>query len=262
VRCDKTKSGGENTPAWEQPGLFIGGSAAAPGADGIDGGSGGKESAGKGPPRLFLPTLFFVAGFSAVFIILSVAVFGFMFFLGDITNILNAAAGLVIIVLGFNMIFNFIPFLKADASGGVCETCAPERSVISPVLRSGNPVARRPGRPKGIAGALLTGAAFGVSWTPCTGVILGSILVMASESGKLLLACLYLAFYSLGLGLPFLVCGLLWDKLPRRGAGRFISPAGLRKITLAVRITSGVFLILTGVFIAAGRIQSFALPGI
>jgi cytochrome c-type biogenesis protein len=64
----------------------------------------------------------------------------------------------------------------------------------------------KPGR-MSFGGALLTGAAFAIGWTPCIGPVLSAILTFASQSGPAEGAALLVA-YSLGLGVPFLIAGL------------------------------------------------------
>ncbi|EBK2060048.1 cytochrome c biogenesis protein CcdA, partial [Salmonella enterica subsp. enterica serovar Typhi] len=57
----------------------------------------------------------------------------------------------------------------------------------------------------GIVRSFLTGLAFGSGWTPCVGLALSSILLMAGSSETLGIGIGMLAIYSLGLGIPFLI---------------------------------------------------------
>ncbi|MDR3301614.1 MAG: cytochrome c biogenesis CcdA family protein [Spirochaetaceae bacterium] len=213
---------------------------------------------GNSPPakrNLIVSTLFFIFGFSIVFIALSIVVYGFMFFLGGITKLLNIIAGAFVVLLGVNTLFNFIPFLKYDDSGERCDTCMPEHSILA---AKKNSIVHPARRPKGVWGALIVGIAFGIGWTPCVGVILGSILVMASQSGKMALSVVYLVVYSAGLGVPFLITSFLWGALIESGAK-------LKHFLSVVRIISGIFLIAIGVVIIFGRyslLTSFLQTGI
>ena len=66
-------------------------------------------------------------------------------------------------------------------------------------------------KPTGLLGTLLVGIAFAAGWTPCIGPILGGILALvASTSGNYLRGILLLTAYSAGLGIPFLISGLLF----------------------------------------------------
>jgi cytochrome c-type biogenesis protein len=60
----------------------------------------------------------------------------------------------------------------------------------------------------GNAAPVVAGAAFGFGWSPCLGPILGSILTIAANQERALAGGTLLAAYALGLGLPFLLCGL------------------------------------------------------
>ena len=94
---------------------------------------------------------------------------------------------------------------------------------------------------------LLIGMAFAFGWSPCIGPILGSVLAIAindSVNGTLLLT-----IYSIGLGLPFLIVGLMMGKL-------IIVSKNLAKFSRHFQILTGIILILTGVLILNGTIQS------
>jgi cytochrome c-type biogenesis protein len=60
----------------------------------------------------------------------------------------------------------------------------------------------------GRGGPVVTGAAFALAWTPCTGPTLGAIIGATGTSGSALHGAFLLAFYCAGLGIPFLVTGL------------------------------------------------------
>jgi cytochrome c-type biogenesis protein len=189
-------------------------------------------------------TLFFILGFSVVFIALSMLVYGFIFFLGGFSRIVTIIAGLMVILLGCNMLYNFIPFLKYDSGGGGCATCVPEHSILA--AKEGaffHPASR----PKGYAGAFLSGVAFGAGWTPCVGAFLGSILLLAGQSETIAFSAACLAAYSAGLGLPFLVAGFFWSAVINQ-IYRF------RKLMPHIKRISGIFLILIGLMMALGRL--------
>ncbi|MDR0709020.1 MAG: cytochrome c biogenesis protein CcdA [Spirochaetaceae bacterium] len=221
------------------------------GARSGDAGDGGEENGTAGAAKLFsrrqlsvvVSTLFFVLGFGVVFVLLSVIVYGFIVFLGGVNNVLNIIAGSLIIVLGLNILFNFIPFLKYDDKSAACETCTPEHSILAVKEDSFLHPARRP---RGLPGSFLAGLAFGAGWTPCVGAFLGSILLMASQSGRLALSALYLAVYAAGLGVPFLIAAFFWNALMDQ-----VRKA--RRLLPVIRIISGVFLVAAGLLMAFGR---------
>ncbi|GMO39900.1 MAG: cytochrome c biogenesis protein CcdA [Termitinemataceae bacterium] len=183
--------------------------------------------------NLIISTLMFILGFSAVFIGMSVLLYGFFVLLGGISTILNIIAGIIIIIFGANIIFNFLPFLSYSQEE-TCETCTPNNPMFSKK------------RPKGYIGAFIVGIAFGISWTPCVGTFLGSILLMAGQSDQMALSVVYLAFFSAGLGLPFLAVSVFWNSL-------LVPIAKLKTAMNTIRIISGIFLIMIGLLMASNR---------
>lgn len=125
-----------------------------------------------------------MAGFTAVFLLGTVAVLGMTTSL--ITNqlVLQRVGGVVIIVMGLAFI-GFIPALQRQAR-------------LSPRMLST------------VAGAPLLGAVFALGWTPCLGPTLTGVITVASATDGATVArgvALVIA-YCLGLGLPFIVLAL------------------------------------------------------
>jgi cytochrome c-type biogenesis protein len=173
-------------------------------------------------PHLAAATLSFVLGFSAVFIVLSLLFSGTFLLLGGAIRYINLAAGIIVIILGLNVIFDFLKFLNYEKR------------------------ARLSSRPRGLPQAFLAGIAFGAGWSPCVGPFLGSILLMAGQTGKTAQAALCLSAYTAGLGLPFLAAGIFFD--------RFIQGAvKLRSRLPLIKRIGGIFLVGMGVFILLGR---------
>ena len=70
------------------------------------------------------------------------------------------------------------------------------------------------GRRGGYAASFGLGAIFAIGWTPCLGIALGAILTMASTQETVAQGGVLLFAYTIGLGVPFLVLGLLYDRAP------------------------------------------------
>ncbi len=174
--------------------------------------------------KVFYRTLMFVLGFSLIFIVLGVIFSSTGFLFAGVSRVINAVAGIVVIILGLNIMFDFWKFLNF------------ERKIH---VRTA---------PKGLFGAFLIGMAFGGGWTPCVGPILAGILFLSGQSGQVGRGILSLAAYSLGLGIPFLLAGIFF--------GRFVHlMQGIKRHLPAIRVVSGLFLIGIGLLIALGRFQ-------
>jgi len=120
--------------------------------------------------KIFLNGVFFVLGFSVVFIIF-----------GTLSGLLGTALASSRIWL--------------TRIGGV---------FVITEKRLKIPAALQSKRGKSITSFIL-GGSFAIGWTPCVGPILGSILLLASTSVTALQGVLLLSIFSLGLAIPFLL---------------------------------------------------------
>lgn len=97
----------------------------------------------------------------------------------------------------------------------------------------------------------LIGMTFGASWSACAGPILGAILVLtAVKSALLLQGMIIMLIYALGQGIPFLLVGLLTDRI-----GPFLQHA--RRYTALLSHVGGVILILLGIFLLTGLFSNY-----
>jgi cytochrome c-type biogenesis protein len=100
--------------------------------------------------------------------------------------------------------------------------------------------------------AYLLGLAFAFGWTPCIGPILGAILTMSATSGLVSDGTALLAFYSLGLGVPFIVAALFTE--------RFMHHAkNLKKHGRALQAITGGLLVIMGVAMVTGYLTDFSI---
>lgn len=135
--------------------------------------------------RILTNSVFFILGFSLVFIALGASATVIGQFLHEQLSLLSKIAGAVIIVFGLHMIGVFkIPFLNYEKR-----------------FQTG-------GKKLGLFGAFVVGLAFAFGWTPCIGPILAAILAIASQQDSIGKGIVLLTAYSLGLGIPFLLTGL------------------------------------------------------
>lgn len=180
------------------------------------------EAEKKARGKIFMNGVLYIAGFSAVFIVL-----GIVFGLGGLVfarykTILSRAGGIFVIFFGLYLtgIFNKLPlfdFLRVEK-------------------RLGAGSALTPGKP---FSSFLFGAAFAFGWTPCVGPILGSILLLASSSATVGQGALLLFVFSLGLAVPFLVIAATVSS-----ASRHIR--NISSYLQFVSILGGVFLVFLG----------------
>jgi cytochrome c-type biogenesis protein len=137
-------------------------------------------------------TAWFVAGFGVVFVALGLSASGFGQLLRDHQSILTRVSGAVLLAMALFLLGSL--FLRAP-------WLYQEKRFHPQLGRFGN------------AAPAVAGVAFGFGWSPCIGPILGSILGIAANQHRLWAGGTLLAVYSLGLGLPFLLSGLLLSRL-------------------------------------------------
>ena len=95
-------------------------------------------------------------------------------------------------------------------------------------------------KPLGYAGSFLVGLVFAAGWTPCIGPILSTILIYASTSKNVSTGILLLAYYSVGLGIPFFLSSL--------AVNSFLSAFNkMKRYMRAINIVSGLFMIGIGI---------------
>ncbi|MFD2638412.1 cytochrome c biogenesis CcdA family protein [Piscibacillus salipiscarius] len=138
--------------------------------------------------RSLLHTLFFLIGFSAIFIIMGFSTYYIGEFLITYQDLIRQLGAVLIIFFGFFMIgiFNFEFLMK-------------ERKVT---IKN---------RPAGYIGTLLIGMAFSMSWTPCTGPILGAVITLAASDPQS--AVVLMTAYSLGFSIPFFILSFFVGKM-------------------------------------------------
>lgn len=99
----------------------------------------------------------------------------------------------------------------------------------------------------GIFTPVLAGIAFAIGWTPCVGPTLAAILALSAGNGSPPQGAVLLGVYSLGLGIPFLMFGLLFT----RALGL---AQAMRRHWRQVSIASGATMILFGILLATGAL--------
>jgi cytochrome c-type biogenesis protein len=182
---------------------------------------------GVGARRVLVPSLLFIASFSAIFILLGLSATVIGSSLRNHKQLLEHVGGIVIIVLG--VAFLASPFVRLLNREWHSESLL---------------------RLAGRGGPVVAGAAFAIAWTPCTSVTLGAILTQAAVSGSAAHGALLLAVYSAGLAIPFLLIALAFERMTdalgvvKRHFPVIIAIGGAVMILLGVLIITGEFTVL------------------
>ncbi|MCH9702382.1 MAG: cytochrome c biogenesis CcdA family protein [Actinomycetia bacterium] len=168
----------------------------------------------------------FIAGFTAVFLMGTIAILGLTATV--ITNqvLLQRIGGAVTILMGL-VFMGFVPALQRQAR-------------FTPKSMST------------IAGAPLLGGVFGLGWTPCLGPTLTGVIAMSSATNGSTVArgVVLVVAYCLGLGIPFVLLAL--------GSARAVHAMGwLRRNTRAIQIFGGVLLVAVGLALVSGLWNEF-----
>ncbi|MCM3725843.1 cytochrome c biogenesis protein CcdA [Neobacillus cucumis] len=161
--------------------------------------------------RSLLHTLFFLLGFSIIFIAIG---FGTSFigqFFLSYKDLIRQLGGIFIVLFGLMIVGVFKPeFMMRD------------RRV------------EFKNRPSGYIGSVLIGMAFAAGWTPCTGPILSSVILLAaSNPGS---GVLYMLAYSLGFAIPFLILSFFVGRMKwiKKHSGKIMKIGGYIMIVMGI----------------------------
>lgn len=170
--------------------------------------------------------LLFVAGFTAVFLLGTVAVLGMTTTLISNQLLLQRIGGVVTIVMGLVFV-GLIPALQRQARF-------------------------TPRQVSTLAGAPLLGAVFALGWTPCLGPTLTGVITVASatDGASVARGVALVVAYCLGLGIPFVLLAF--------GSARAVHGLGwLRRHTRGIQIFGGILLLVVGTALVTGLWNDF-----
>ena len=178
--------------------------------------------------QVIITSLFFILGFSMVFVALGASASVLGQFLMSKLRILGQIAGVLLIIFGLHTIGVFkIPFLLNEAR-----------------IQTNT-------RPASLLGAMLVGISFAFGWTPCIGPILSAILIIAAEQQSVNQGILLLSIYSMGLAIPFLLTAMAINQF-------FVAFKKIRRHYHTIEIVSGVLMIVVGLLIFFDRFTIIA----
>ena len=167
----------------------------------------------------------FVLGFSIIFIMMGATASYIGRLFAQYRTVFHKVSGLLIIIFGLHLIGLLkLEFLYKEAR---VEGPKEATSWIT---------------------AVLMGMAFAAGWTPCVGPVLASILAYAGSSTTLIQGVILLVFYSLGLGIPFILTAVFIEK--------FMEVSNkVNKYLPIVSKVSGAVLIIFGILLFLNKIQ-------
>jgi cytochrome c-type biogenesis protein len=174
---------------------------------------------GRGRAKLLGPALLFCLAFTVMFVALGMTATGLGQTLQDHRQLLRQVSGVVIVLMGVLFVaMLLVPRLNRE--------WRPEL-----LLRRAS-----------TGGPIIAGLAFAVAWLPCTGPTLGAILTAASTESTVGEGGVLLAFYALGLAVPFILSALAFSSFA--GVFRFF-----RSYYAVITVVSGVVLVVMGVLL-------------
>lgn len=181
--------------------------------------------------KLLVSSLFYILGFSIVFVLLGTAAASIGASLRRYDFIIQRVGGLIILILGLEFAGILrIPFL------------AKQKVFQLPSWTGG----------LGYFRSFFIGLVFATAWTPCVGAVLGSILTLAAVSGTALKGASLLFIYSLGISIPFMIVSLTLASAPRyisfigKRIGIISKIAGILLAILGLLLLTDTYKILNG----------------
>lgn len=176
-------------------------------------------ASGQNRRRLVLNGVFFILGFSLVFVVMGMGASAIGRLLTEYMGLVRRIGGVIVIVFGLYLT-GLLQLMVLDQ----------ERRLQAPVKAPG-PV-----------NSLLLGATFAAGWTPCIGPVLASVLLLAGTTATATQGALLLLTYAAGMALPFLLLTLSLHRLQ----------SWLRKLlpyTRRIQVASGVLMVVLGIMI-------------
>jgi cytochrome c-type biogenesis protein len=185
----------------------------------------GCDPAEAGRWQVFLHGLAFALGFSLMFIALGATASVLGRWMLEYREWLARIGGVLMVVFGLQLMgLIHIPFLDYTL-----------RPKVQPNPRLG------------YASSAVMGFVFGTGWTPCIGLVLGSVLTVAAYEGSLARGVLLLAVYALGMSVPLLLLALFMDRI-----GKWMCT--LNKVSRYISIAAGLILAVFGALFATGQL--------
>lgn len=187
-----------------------------------------KRAAAGERRRMVLGALLFVLGFSAVFLLLNIAVGVVGVWIWEWQDAIIRVMGVVLILMGLVFMGAFSRLQRTS------------RLRLKPRV--------------GLIGAPLLGIVFAVGWAPCMGPTLGAVMALSLQGGSPVRATVLGLVYCLGLGIPFILAAFGFGWMTQ-------AMSFFRRHIRAVNIVGGALLILMGLLMVTG-LWTLAINGL
>lgn len=190
-----------------------------------------QEKSGN-PWKLFLGVFLFVLSLSFILFVQGFLAGSLGYFLFRFKRQMEIAFGIIIFFLG--LLFTGLlplPFLYREWGVSLKMRMAKASPIFS---------------------GILLGLAFSLTWTPCSGPALASILALAASSSAPIKGGFLLLIYSLGFSIPFILIAFFFKKIE----GVLIKKASFFK---AFQVFTGFLFMALGVLLALGIFQGLFL---
>ncbi|MGM0845723.1 MAG: cytochrome c biogenesis CcdA family protein [Bacillota bacterium] len=178
--------------------------------------------------KLYSRSIGFIIGFSLIFIALGASASFIGQLLMNYRLLIMQIAGVLIIIFGLQMagLLNFKFLMKEKRF-------------------------HKEEKTKNMGGSVLLGMAFATGWSPCVGLALSSILLLASSSDTLMQGVLLLGAYSLGMAIPFFIISVIisYSLKTMRKINKYLSK---------LAFVNGVIMIMLGFLVLSGQMQKIS----
>lgn len=178
-----------------------------------------KRAARSERVRMLVGALLFIAGFTAVFLLLNIAVGSIGIWLWNWQDAILRVMGAVVILMGLVFMGAFSRLQRTT------------RLRFKPSV--------------GLAGAPLLGIVFAIGWAPCMGPTLGVVMTLSAQAGSLPRAVTLALFYCIGLGIPFVLAAFGFGWMTQ-------TMAFFKRHIRTVNLIGGALLILIGILMVTG----------
>ncbi|MCL6570647.1 MAG: cytochrome c biogenesis protein CcdA [Bacillus sp. (in: Bacteria)] len=179
--------------------------------------------------RSLFHTLFFLLGFSMIFIAIGFGTSFIGIFFLSYKDLIRQLGAIFIVLFGLIIV-----------------------GILNPQFMMKDRRIEFKNRPSGYIGSVLIGMAFAAGWTPCTGPILSSVILLAAANPGS--GVLYMIAYSLGFAIPFLILSFFVGRMKsiRKYSTKIVKIGGYVMIVMGIVLffdwMTRIITILSGMF--------------